>query len=177
MRHGRVGRVILIGLLIAVAASCGSPAWADDVARSLRTTEDDAIRIVRQVAEGSGTAEDDVARVAVRYGDELTQVRPRLLDYLDDLQQRLDQGDSAWEDIIFGVYCEATAKARMGIAPDAESVYRSAANGWSVAIADVLWNAGWVEHVVTLVEVALAEDPEGVQTALSEALYCIGRSP
>jgi hypothetical protein len=161
--------------LTTTGARC-NPSWAEDAARALKTSEDDAVRIVRNAAEESLKAEDDVARFVIRNGDEVVETRPRLLRYLDDLKARVNESDSFWQDVIYGVYCDASVRARSGTEVTEEDVYQSAVSSYGGEIADALWNAGWVSSVVGLIQAARSDDPEALQLVVAEIMYCSGRT-
>jgi hypothetical protein len=159
-------------LLLALICVACKPSWADDAARALKTTPDDAIRIVRNAADQTLVAEDDVARYVIRNGDAVIETRPRLLSYVDDLRSRLDQTDTYWQDVIYGVYCDASARATSGLPVSAQDVYDSAVSSWGQAVANALDGAGWIFEVANLIAAARSDDPEAMQLVIAEIMYC-----
>jgi hypothetical protein len=168
------GSLILVALTT-TGAFC-TPSWADDVARVLGKSEDEAIRIVQNAADETLRAEDDVARFIIRNGDEVVETRPRLLSYLDDLKARVAQSDDFWQDVIYGVYCDASARARLGLEVTPQDVYGSAISNFGQEVADALANSGWVGFVANLIAAARSDDPDALQLVVAEFLYCVGRT-
>lgn len=175
-------RLVAIGLLIAVPA-CGGraatsvrglPTWTDDVARALRTSDDEAVRVVRATARQTSISEQQIARIAVQQADDLRRLRSRALDFVDDLSQAAGSGDDVASSVILGALCETLVQVREGTAPTPESVYMSIALSAGKEWAEHLWNLGWVTEVLELTRALASGDTENIELVIAEAVYCSG---